>query len=318
VTFTLSFGWIIVLIGITGASAQDGQEYVSKRVDAILATRPPNIKPDSTAARTYLYWLRAAGEVNICTDVDRLMRDRGRLHHSFGIGDPVKQALRRLPTDGVDSQAVKAIQAIPKSFDDVHSSMMSMPFIGIKEVAKELLHPVDAAKDDPTGVKMVVHSFTGIYSSFKDMHQIGASTDSDLETARLLLIKRYRFDLPKITLFEHGAGSLDPPIPSCLFSVDPNNQPPVTGAEIKAQQALVGTWKAKGYSTITFNYDGTADVDSMSKVWKYRFVDRTHVVAVGLKGFGLSQTFEVHLDGPSPFIKQTDPFTKTDVIWHRP
>lgn len=74
--------------------------------------------------------------------------------------------------------------------------------------------------------------------------------------------------------------------------------------------AIAGTWTAKGYLTMTFNLDGTADVGPLAKIWKYHFVDSTHIVAVGFKGHGFSQTFEVHLDGPSPYIKQNG------VFWH--
>jgi hypothetical protein len=107
--------WLF-LSGTAFLTAQTIEEYTARRVAAIVVP-PPAHNLHGTAAKTYVYWHKAAAEVGICMDSATIRKDY--FWTAGKVGPLITNDLRIIPQEGVDPDAVQAVLQIADLFDDM-------------------------------------------------------------------------------------------------------------------------------------------------------------------------------------------------------
>jgi len=175
-----------VLGGASGckASHEVQDSYFHSRMQAISVELPANVSPDSKRGRTYKYWQTAQAEVQICMDIPSLVEN----HISYQrAGNTVIQSLRRLPSVGVDEDAVRAIMAVANGIDGAARA----------ELNTAIQAGASAAGGNSSGVG---EGIAGAAKSISQTRDIKGQVDAQVALTRALLESRYGDSYAPITI----------------------------------------------------------------------------------------------------------------------
>jgi hypothetical protein len=210
------------------ADKKSTESYVKERIKAIKTEPLSNLSPNGKGARTLRYWQTADGLVRICSDIQRAANDSLRSHvNSEYIGSEVTDALRRLPTAGIDKDAIKSIQVVADRFDSLRpldkALILECERVGFSlgyAAAKAVGQALDNGAFDPDNPdagsalldaagKLKVSGFAGIKAASLKLSQQEQGIDAYLEATRKALSRRYRADFPNFSVIneiDHTSG----------------------------------------------------------------------------------------------------------------
>jgi hypothetical protein len=179
-----ALGCVLACASACKASHEVQDSYFRSRLDAISVDLPSNVNPDSKRGKTFKYWQTAQGEVHICMDIPSLVQNKISYQRA---GNTVVESLRKLPAEGVDEDAVRAIMMVAN---------------GIEGAARAELNTAIQSGGNAVGGNGygVAEGLSGAAKGIAQTRDIKGQVDAQVALTRALLESRYGDSYAPITI----------------------------------------------------------------------------------------------------------------------
>jgi len=224
VTASVSASFILAAGMFCAGCGGPAKEYVQSKVSAPVPI-PKEIRKTRVAASTYEYWSRAKAAIDACSDTKSAVDSKVPGYGYAYIGKDSIQALRALPTKGVDPDAVKNIHTVADNFEYMQgvqkqlnekAAVMGVSLAqGVSGDIDGLAHATtsddfaDAAVKTATDAvtKLDVKSASGIIKTLEAMGNEDKKMDSELREVSRKYSVKYHTPFPTISILNFNADS---------------------------------------------------------------------------------------------------------------